>query len=151
MENEILRQIGTISRSLDSISNVEFAQFDLAKAQYLYLSRIKENPGIIQHRLSELLCVDKSTANRAINKLEEQGLITKKDDLVNKKEKHLFITQKGEEIYPVIIRENEYSTKVATENISPEKMKVFVEVINKMADNISQNWLDVKKGIKRNY
>lgn len=151
MESEILRQIGTISRSLDSISNVEFAQFDLAKGQYLYLSRIKENPGIIQHRLSELLCVDKSTANRAINKFEEKGLITKKDDLVNKKEKHLFITQKGEEIYPVIIRENEYSTKVATENISPEKMKVFVEVINKMADNISQNWLDVKKGIKTNY
>ena len=115
------------------------------------MSRIKENPGIIQHRLSELLCVDKSTANRAINKLEEKGLITKRDDLVNKKEKHLFITQKGEEIYPVIIRENEYSTKVAAENISPEKMEVFVEVINKMADNISQNWLDVKKGIKRNY
>ena len=71
---------------------------------------------------------------------------------ITRRSKHpVFITQKGEEIYPVIIRENEYSTKVATENISPEKMKVFVEVINKMADNISQNWLDVKKGIKRNY
>lgn len=66
MESEILRQIGTISRSLDSISNVEFAQFDLARVNIFIWVGLKENPGIIQHRLSELLCVDKSTANRAI-------------------------------------------------------------------------------------
>ncbi|MBB5888320.1 MarR family winged helix-turn-helix transcriptional regulator [Lactovum miscens] len=151
MKSEILRQIGTISRSLDSISNVEFARFELAKGQYLYLSRIKENPGIIQHRLSELLCVDKSTANRAINKLEQKGLIVKKDDLKNKKEKRLYLTEEGEKVYPLIIRENEYSTKIALKDISTQNQEIFLEVLNTMSDNISHDWLEVKKGHIRKY
>ena len=36
MEN-ILREIGTIARALDSISNIEFKEFELTKGQYLYL------------------------------------------------------------------------------------------------------------------
>ena len=48
---DILRPIGVIARSLDSIANIEFKKFDLTRGQYLYLVRIAENPGIIQERL----------------------------------------------------------------------------------------------------
>ena len=34
---EILREIGMIARALDSISNIEFKEYDLTKGQYLYL------------------------------------------------------------------------------------------------------------------
>ena len=44
----ILREIGMIARALDSISNIEFKEYDLTKGQYLYLVRVCENPGIIQ-------------------------------------------------------------------------------------------------------
>ncbi|MDQ0859004.1 hypothetical protein QFZ72_002483 [Bacillus sp. V2I10] len=49
---EILREIGMIARALDSISNIEFKEYDLTKGQYLYLIRICENPGIIQEKLA---------------------------------------------------------------------------------------------------
>lgn len=39
---EILREIGVIARALDSISNIEFKEYDLTKGQYLYLVRICE-------------------------------------------------------------------------------------------------------------
>lgn len=57
-----LREIGMIARCLDSISNVEFQQFNLSRGQYLYLYRICENPGIIPNQLAELLKVDRTTA-----------------------------------------------------------------------------------------
>jgi DNA-binding MarR family transcriptional regulator len=82
---EILREIGMIARALDSISNIEFKEFDLTKGQYLYLVRICENPGIIQEKLAEMIKVDRTTAARAIKKLEIQGLIEKKNDEENKK------------------------------------------------------------------
>ena len=44
----LLREIGVIARALDSIANIEFRDIDLARGQYLYLVRIKENPGISQ-------------------------------------------------------------------------------------------------------
>ena len=54
MEEDILRRIGTIARALDSIANVEFKEIELNRGQYLYLTRIKENPGIIANHLAEL-------------------------------------------------------------------------------------------------
>lgn len=91
---EILREVGMIARALDSISNIEFKELDLTKGQYLYLVRIYENPGIIQEKLSEMIKVDRTTAARAIQKLEIQGFIEKKDDETNRKIKRLFTTEK---------------------------------------------------------
>ena len=89
---EILREIGMIARALDSISNIEFKEYDLTKGQYLYLVRICENPGIIQEKLAEMIKVDRTTAARAIKKLELNGFIEKKADHQNKKIKKLFVT-----------------------------------------------------------
>lgn len=82
---EILREIGAIARALDSISNIEFKELDLTKGQYLYVIRICENPGIIQEKVAELLKVDRTTASRAIQKLETKGFIEKRIEQGNKK------------------------------------------------------------------
>src|SRR5699024_4816797 len=108
----ILREIGMIARALDSISNVEFKEYNLTKGQYLYLVRIYENPGIIQEKLSEIIKVDRTTVARAVQKLEKDGFITKENDLNNKKIKRLFVTDKGKKIYPIIIKENNYSNEI---------------------------------------
>lgn len=77
MSAEILRSIGRIARALDSIANVEFKENALNRGQYLYLVRIFEHPGIILEELSLMVCVDKTTASRAVNKLVKQGLVQK--------------------------------------------------------------------------
>lgn len=92
---EILREIGMIARALDSISNIEFKEYELTKGQYLYLVRICENPGIIQEKLSEMIKVDRTTAARAIKKLEINGFIEKKEDESNKKIKNFSQQKKG--------------------------------------------------------
>ena len=88
---EILREIGMIARALDSISNIEFKEYDLTKGQYLYLVRIYENPGIIQEKLSDMIKVDRTTVSRALKKLEVNGFIEKKADKTNKKINKLFL------------------------------------------------------------
>lgn len=105
---EILREVGMIARALDSISNIEFKELDLTKGQYLYLVRIYENPGIIQEKLSEMIKVDRTTAARAIQKLEIQGFIEKKDDETNRKIKRLFTTEKGKQAYSFLKRRGSY-------------------------------------------
>src|SRR5690606_27231038 len=99
---EILREIGMIARALDSISNIEFKEHHLTKGQYLYLVRICENPGIIQEKLAEMIMVDRTTTARAIQKLEMQGFIEKRDDRQNRKIKKLYPTEKGKNVYPFI-------------------------------------------------
>ncbi|MFC6232728.1 MarR family winged helix-turn-helix transcriptional regulator [Paenibacillus allorhizosphaerae] len=148
---EILREIGMIARALDSISNIEFKEYDLTKGQYLYLVRICENPGIIQEKLAEMIKVDRTTAARAIKKLEIDGFIGKKDDTHNKKIKKLFPTEKGENVYPFIRRENDYSNSVALEGFSEREVEAISDFLQRVRKNIEKDWEFVKKGNKRNY
>ncbi|MGG0277760.1 MarR family winged helix-turn-helix transcriptional regulator [Bacillus rhizoplanae] len=148
---EILREIGMIARALDSISNIEFKEYDLTKGQYLYLVRICENPGIIQEKLSEMIKVDRTTAARAIKKLEINGFIEKKEDKHNKKIKKLFPTEKGKNVYPFIKRENDYSNIVALEGFSEREVENIFNLLQRARKNIEKEWEFVKKGNKRNY
>jgi DNA-binding MarR family transcriptional regulator len=148
---EILREIGMIARALDSISNIEFKEFDLTKGQYLYLVRICENPGIIQEQLIDLIKVDRSTATRAIQKMEANGFIEKKDDPGNKKIKKLFPTDKGNAVYPFIKRENDHSNKVALDGFSELEEEMAFELQQRIRKNIETDCDFVKKGNKRDY
>ncbi|RCX22869.1 MarR family transcriptional regulator [Fontibacillus phaseoli] len=147
----ILREIGMIARALDSISNIEFKDYDLTKGQYLYLVRICENPGIIQEKLAEMIKVDRTTAARAIKKLEMNGFIEKKEDKHNKKIKKLFPTEKGKSIYPFLIRENDYSNIVSLEGFSESEAETLSNLLRRVRKNIEKDWEFVKKGNKRTY
>ncbi|ASR47486.1 MarR family transcriptional regulator [Paenibacillus kribbensis] len=148
---EVLREIGMIARALDSISNIEFKEYDLTKGQYLYLVRICENPGIIQEKLAEMIKVDRTTASRAIKKLVINGFIEKKEDNHNKKIKKLFPTERGNNVYPFIKRENDYSNNVALEGFSEGEVETIFYLLQRVRENIGNDWEFVKKGNKRNY
>ncbi|MDU5333960.1 MarR family transcriptional regulator [Enterococcus sp.] len=148
---DVLRDIGAIARALDSIANIEFKDFQLSKGQYLYLIRISENPGIIPDKLAEMIKVDRTTAARAIKKLEEKGFIKKKTDVENKKIRRLFITEKGAELAPIIKLENDYSNQIALQQLSEQEIAAFSQTLKKVVANIDDEWLSVKKGNKWPY
>ncbi|WP_336636486.1 MarR family winged helix-turn-helix transcriptional regulator [Lysinibacillus fusiformis] len=148
---EILREIGAIARALDSISNMEFKELDLTKGQYLYVIRICENPGIIQEKVAELLKVDRTTASRAIQKLETKGFIEKRSDQGNKKNKLLFPTNKSLDIYPFLKREGEYSNERALDGFSSEEVDSIHHLLTRVLQNIEIDWEAVKKGQRRHY
>lgn len=147
----ILRDIGVIARSLDSIANIEFKELKLTKGQYLYLVRIQENPGIIPDKLSEMIKVDRTTASRAIQKIEANGYIEKRSDPVNKKIKRLFTTKKGDELADFIIKENEHSNEIALKGLTDEEIKNFSHLLTTIKQNVEEDWEFVKKGNKRHY
>ncbi|MCD2368085.1 MarR family transcriptional regulator [Bacillus sp. BS3(2021)] len=148
---DILREIGMIARALDSISNIEFKEHDMTKGQYLYLVRICENPGIIQEKLAEMIKVDRTTAARAIKKLEMKGFIERRDDEYNKKIKKLFPTEKGNEVFPFIKRENDHSNRVALKGFSEGEAETIFNLLQRVRKNVEKDWEFVKKGNKRNY
>lgn len=149
--SDILRDIGVIARALDSIANIEFKELSLTKGQYLYLVRIFENEGIIPERLAELIKVNRTTASRAIKKLEENQFIEKKIDQENKKNKPLYTTEKGKQVATFILRENDYSNQQALKDFSKHEIEELQFLLKKVRENVDNDWQLVKSGGTRNY
>jgi len=148
---DVLREVGMIARALDSISNVEFKQYDLTKGQYLYLVRICEDPGIIQEQLSKLIMVDRTTVIRAVQRLVDHGLVAKRPDITNKKIRRLYPTEKARLIYQRITAEEAYSERTALAGMTPAQITQLNELLHQARLNVTADWDQVKHGAHRDY
>lgn len=148
---EILRSIGRIARALDSIANVEFKENVLNRGQYLYLVRIFEHPGIILEELSLMVCVDKTTASRAVNKLVKQGLVQKQSDEKSVNRKFLTVTKTGEKLAKFILQENDYSEQKALQGLNSQQILQLKELLTIVDENIFEEYCQVKSGKIRDY
>jgi DNA-binding MarR family transcriptional regulator len=98
-----------------------------------------------------MIKVDRTTAARAIKKLEMNGFIEKKDDQHNQKIKKLLPTEKGKKVYPFIKRENDHSNTVALAGFSEDEADIISTLLQRVRKNVEKDWEFVKKGNKRNY
>lgn len=149
--NEIIRQVGTISRALDTIANIEFKDLKVSKGQYVHLVRISENPGITLRQLSKITYIDETTCSRAVNKLESQNLIYKQTTDENKKSKMLHLTKQGEDIVKVILREHDYTNNKITNELTEEETILLSELLEKVISPVLEDLVYVKEHGKRDY
>lgn len=100
---QLFRQMGAISRQAMMKMNQEASQYGLDNNLFLILTRIVEHPAIHQSQLAELVQIDKTTLSRSLRKLEERGLIVKKNKAQNKKFKELYPTTSALKVYDKLI------------------------------------------------
>jgi DNA-binding MarR family transcriptional regulator len=144
LDSFILREIGMMARCIQSISDINFKELHLQKGQYIYLTRICENPGITMIDLSTMLKVDKSSATKAIPKLEEAGYISKQRDDSDKRLWRLYPESTGLKVYEAVIREENRNISVCFENFSDEEKAAALIVVSRMRENIEEDWKEIK-------
>jgi DNA-binding MarR family transcriptional regulator len=144
LDSMILREIGTLSRSIHSISDIKFKELKLQKGQFIYLTRICENPGINLIDLTMLLKMDKTSTTKAIQKLVTEGYVKRKQDLNDKRVIHLYPTDKGLHSYESIINEENKNIIICFKDFSKDEKELVTELIKKMNKNISSEWKSSK-------
>ena len=136
LDYKILRYVGSLSREINSISDIKYKEFNLQKGQYLFITRICENPGINLIDLSNLLKVDKTTTTKAIKKLIEIGYINKEQDKNYRRGYKLTPTEKALKIYDKIMEEEFKQLGISFQGFSEEEKKLATDLIEKMSKNI---------------
>jgi DNA-binding MarR family transcriptional regulator len=144
LDSFVLREIGMLARCIQSISDINFKEFHLQKGQYIYLTRICENPGISLIDLATMLKVDKSSATKAIQKLEEAGYIAKKRDNDDKRLWRLFSQEKGMQVYRAVISEENRNIRVCFKGFSDDEKESALSLARKMRENIEEDWKETK-------
>lgn len=133
-----------LSRCIHSISDTKFKELDLQKGQFIFLSRVCENPGINHIDLSNLLKADKTTTTKAIQKLIDAGYIRKTRDALDKRMWRLYPEKRGSEIYPLVIEEENHNITVCFANFTDEEKESVLQLVKKMRENIESDWKTVK-------
>ncbi|GFP75550.1 MarR family winged helix-turn-helix transcriptional regulator [Clostridium fungisolvens] len=141
LDCRVLRFLGTIYRATNSKSDYKYKQFELQKGQYMFLTRICENPGINFVDLSNMLKVDKTTTTKAVHKLIDIGYLNKEQDERDKREYKLNPTKKGLEVYEFILEEERRQLEISFKGFSEEEKKLATELIKRMSENIEEYWI----------
>lgn len=142
LEFKVLRFVGTLSRAINSKADFKYKKFDLQKGQYMFLTRVCENPEINFVNLSNMLKVDQATTTKAVKKLIDIGYLNKEQDENDKREYKLTPTKKALEIYEFIIEEEIKQLEISFKGFSEEEKQMATKLIERMSENIEAYWFD---------
>ena len=136
LDSEILREVGALSRNIQTTTDGRFKKDGLKKGQYIFITRICENEGISLVELTQLLKVDKTTTTKAVQKLIDAGFIEKKRDSLDKRIWNLYPRMKAVGLYPLIIAEENRNIGTCYNGFDEEEMETVCRLIKKMRGNL---------------
>jgi DNA-binding MarR family transcriptional regulator len=132
-ERDIYSRPGHLIRRLQQISEAIFMKetegFDITAVQYSALLAIRNNPGIDQTTLMEIIAFDRSTIGEVVARLEKKKLIERKIGSTDRRTKLLYITAAGskiiKEVTPAVLR----TQRLIVEPLSRSEQALFMRIM----------------------
>ena len=97
---DVIREIGAITRLIQTKSNAEFRSLGLDNNAFLYVIRACERPGMFMGELADDVQIDRTTAFRTIQKLVAAGWFVLQPDAQDKRLRRVFPTAQAKTLYP---------------------------------------------------
>lgn len=144
LTSEVLREVGALARCIQSISDIHFRPFRLQRGQFVFLTRVCENPGINLIELTQLLKVDKATTTKAIAKLAAEGYIVRRRSAEDQRMFHLAPTTKALAVYRQVLVEENRNIECCFAGFTPIERETVLRLLVRMRANIEADWRELK-------
>lgn len=112
----------------------EFRELEITPVQYVALVAVRDRPGLEQRALGDLIAIDRSSAGRVFQFLEERGWIGRVTPKENRRTKQLYVTPLGEKLSdkcaPLIRRAEQRILRM----LPPEDQRQFMSLLVKLVD-----------------
>ena len=96
------------------------------------LADLWSKDGVNQKDLGTSLVKNKSSINKMLTALENEGFITKKDDPLDGRGKLIFLTEKGKEMQFIIEKKGKEMEEMILSDCTEEEVKITKKVLSKM-------------------
>lgn len=127
---KIMKSLNTISRCQAAYRNARLPE--LSAYYHTFVFAVCREGGRSQEDISREIAINKSTAARALSRLEEMGYITRKPNPNDKRELLIYPTEKMTDILPRVRSVSAEWNSLISSEISDEEMAVFESVIARM-------------------
>lgn len=144
MRDSLGKYIAVIYRYQQILINNELKPYGIGSGQYFFLINIKENQGISQQELTNLIRIDKATTAKALKKLEDIGYIYRVSDDNDRRCNKLYLTLKGLEFMPKLENILKVTSKKFIKDIDEEEYYETIDILKKVFNN-AQSEVDLLK------
>ena len=110
------------------------AELAYGRAHHRAIHFINRAPGTTVNNLLAILGVTKQSLNRVLRTLIEDGLVESRVGTVDKRERHLFLTEKGETLEARLSDAQRARMRAAYKDAGPEAVTGFRKVLEAMMD-----------------
>ncbi|QSZ67805.1 MarR family transcriptional regulator [Methanofollis aquaemaris] len=127
--------VSVIHRTHHIIIDERMKRYGLSSGQLFTLIHLAHQQGITQETLARRFHVDKGTVARAVRRLEDTGYIRRTTDPDDRRAVRIFLTEKGEEIVPEIVRIDQEWEEEVCAGLTDEEQKMVRTLLRAIAHN----------------
>ena len=132
--SKFMKMLNNISRSQAIYRSSKITADDLQSSHYAYVLTICREPGRSQEDIARELCVNKSTAARNINYLEEKGYVVRQPLPNDKRQLSVCPTEKMLAVLPEIRNASKEWMELLSEDIPEAELEIFDSVLSRMQE-----------------
>ena len=116
--------------------SASLSRYDLAPVDWRILSTLQEEDGHNIAYLAERTATERSNLTRAVDKLEQRGLLSRRRELRDRRHVQLYLTAAGrrkfEEALPTVL----WNIDRVVAGFSKDDLETLMDFLNRMRDNV---------------
>jgi len=136
------RLYSSVARHMRLYISRKMNEDDIRTNHLFVMLDIMHSPGTSLKEIALRLDLDKPTITKAVKKLLALDYIVAKEDELDKRVSHLFLTEKSDEVLPKVKKIMESMRDVIYNDFSEEEIKL----VNSLMQRMNRNLLEVLKG-----
>jgi MarR family transcriptional regulator for hemolysin len=131
LSSEDERHIGFLISDVARLMRTAFDRrvrgLGLTRSQWLVINRLYRRPGATQSELAEMLEVEKATAGRMVDRMENKGWVERRADAADRRVNRLFLTAEADLIQVQLAQIADRTVEDALGLLSPGEREQFSE------------------------
>jgi len=113
----------------------------LTLGQPKVIDYLRDNDGSMQKDIAHACCIEPASLTVVLNLMEKQGLIEKRMCNNNKKNLHIYLTDKGKKLSDRVEEEFVELEKIMTKGFTKKEKETFLESLEKVRRNLIKHSL----------
>lgn len=112
------------------------AGYDITIEQWVIIANLRREDGQFQQQLADNIYKNKTSVTRMINALQKKGLVKRTADLKDLRQKRIFLTKEGAQLFKELRPLAMQVQEKATHGIKPDEMEYCKNILLKIYGNI---------------
>jgi MarR family transcriptional regulator, organic hydroperoxide resistance regulator len=136
-DHDLILLVTRTTKAIREATKAVLARYGAQPPQNLVLDALVEQDGLTPGELARRLQVAGPTAVKMAQRMEANGLVSRRRDDPDERLVRVYLTDRGREIQPPIAQDIRAVARAATRGLSAEQRSVLFAALNQMRSNLA--------------